>query len=240
MFLGALISNAYRSGKSFNWKLWAVSLLLCFGYALFDEFMQRFSPGRAFEAIDIFTDSIGGLFGIILYVVFIKLYYKIKEGKNDSFKEVKESKKSAKPIAFNQTKTVLCDVIVHLVWVTKDKRPVLVDEVALLVRAIIKEFCAKYNLAILKGNVSSDHVHIIVKLTPDICLSTFMNRMLGKMNRIILFERRMLDHKTFGRQMWHHGYFAGSTGQVDDSVIETYIDSPEHLDLNSDEVFTIK
>ena len=44
-----------------------ISLFICLIYALSDEVHQIFISGRTFQLIDLFLDSLGVLFGIILY-----------------------------------------------------------------------------------------------------------------------------------------------------------------------------
>ncbi len=239
MILGVFIANAFRVGKSFGWKLWVFSLLFCVGYALFDEILQRFSPGRAFQAIDIITDAFGGFFGILIYIGLVKLYYKIKGGGHDVFQEVKQKTKHEHPLPYHQVKNVYCEVPVHLVFVTKDKRPVLTGQVALLTRSCIKEVCAEFGMTIQKGHIAEDHIHLILKLIPDVSLNALMHRILSKTNRIVLLEKRLLDPKAFKRHMWHPGYFIASALDVDNILIQSYIDSPEIDTFDTIEVFSI-
>jgi len=54
------------------------------------------------------------------------------------------------------------DIHLHLVWITKYRRPALQGEVATRVRDLIRDICGQHDVAILKGHVSKDHVHLLV------------------------------------------------------------------------------
>ena len=50
----------------------------------------------------------------------------------------------------------------HLVWITKYRKPVLAGEVGLRVRELVREICGQHDVQIIKGHVSKDHVHLFV------------------------------------------------------------------------------
>ena len=60
---------------------------------------------------------------------------------------------------------------VHIVWITKYRKPVLFGDVAVRLRDLIREICRSMDIDILKGHVSKDHVHLFVSLPPQISVS---------------------------------------------------------------------
>ena len=50
----------------------------------------------------------------------------------------------------------------HFVWVTKYRYHVLTGDVALRVRGLVRQTCEAFEISIIKGVVSKDHVHILV------------------------------------------------------------------------------
>jgi putative transposase len=50
----------------------------------------------------------------------------------------------------------------HFVWKTKYSYPVLRGEVALRLRDLIKEVCFQQEMAIIRGNIRANHVHVLV------------------------------------------------------------------------------
>lgn len=75
--LGLLVINALF--KSHNWKTdFAIALSICTVYAITDEIHQLFIPGRSGEIRDVLIDSCGATFGIGLYLIGRKIFFKRK------------------------------------------------------------------------------------------------------------------------------------------------------------------
>jgi putative transposase len=55
----------------------------------------------------------------------------------------------------------------HFVWVTKSRYKVLTGDVALRVRELVRQTCDTFEIKILQGVVSKDHVHILVSAPPN-------------------------------------------------------------------------
>lgn len=75
LILGILVFNALCQSERFlrvRWKrlLWK-ALIICFLYAISDEFHQLFIPGRSGEVRDVLIDTCGALLGIGTYYLFI-------------------------------------------------------------------------------------------------------------------------------------------------------------------------
>ena len=58
------------------------------------------------------------------------------------------------------------DLKVHLVWVPKYRKKVLVGPVAICVRDLIRQIATEHELTILSGKVARDHVHVFVSCRP--------------------------------------------------------------------------
>ena len=71
----------------------------------------------------------------------------------------------------------------HFVWVTKYRYQVLVRDLALRVRELVRQTCERYEIQILRGVVSKDHVHILVSAPPYISPSTIMRWVKGRTSR---------------------------------------------------------
>jgi len=56
----------------------------------------------------------------------------------------------------------------HLVWITKCRKPVMLDAVAYRVRDILREVWTRKDVDIIKGHVSQDHVHLFVSIPPQV------------------------------------------------------------------------
>jgi len=125
----------------------------------------------------------------------------------------------------------------HLVWITKYRKKVLVDSVALRVREMIREICQCEGVDIIKGHVSQDHIHLFVSLPPQVTISRLVQRLKGKTSFKLLNEFAHLRKTYWGRHFWALGYFCCSSGNVTDDVIERYI---EGQDVTSDDNFKVE
>jgi putative transposase len=72
------------------------------------------------------------------------------------------------------------EIHLHLVWVTKYRRPALGGEVALRVRDLIRDICGAHEVTILKGHVSKDHVHLLVSIPPQVTISRLLQWLKAK------------------------------------------------------------
>ena len=132
------------------------------------------------------------------------------------------------------------DIKVHLVWVTKYRKEVLGGEISERVRTLIREICFQEDIEIIKGHISSDHVHLFVSYPPKLCISKMVQLMKGRTSRKILMEFGEMKRHFWGRHIWARGYFAASSGNVTDEVIKRYIESQDHEPQSSDEDFKIE
>jgi REP-associated tyrosine transposase len=90
---------------------------------------------------------------------------------------------------------------------------------------------------ILKGPVSSNHVHVLVSIPPQVTISRLIQRMKGKSSYHLLREFPHLRKRFWGRHVGARGYFCRSSGNGTDEVIKAYIESQSH---DSDEVFRLE
>ena len=66
----------------------------------------------------------------------------------------------------------------HFVWVTKYRYKVLTGDVAERVRELVKQTCEAFEIRIVRGVVSEDHVHILVSSPPELAphMVAFVNQ----------------------------------------------------------------
>jgi len=113
----------------------------------------------------------------------------------------------------------------HIVWITKYRYQVLRGELRERVRAIIRQVCAELGVTIVKGVLSTDHVHMFVSIPPQLAVSDFMRRVKGRSSRKIQQEFPAIRKRYWGRHFWARGYFCTTSGNVTDDVILQYIEN---------------
>ena len=69
---------------------------------------------------------------------------------------------------YHQSAHPVWDIKYHLVWITKYRYKVLRGEVAERARDLLREICAAREVRIVRGAVSSDHVHMLVVVPPQL------------------------------------------------------------------------
>ena len=126
----------------------------------------------------------------------------------------------------------------HFVFIPKYRKPVLLGEVALRVRELVREICRANDIEILKGHISRDHVHLLLSVPPHLSPSRVMQAIKGKTSHHLLSDFRALRKSFWGRHLWARGYFVASSGNVTDEVIKKYI-ATQGVEPQDDEDFRI-
>ena len=123
----------------------------------------------------------------------------------------------------------------HFVWVTKYRYHVLKGDVALKLRELVRQTCEAFELRILSGVVSKDHVHLLVSAPPTMAPSEIMRRIKGRSATKLFEEFPGLKKRYWGRHFWARGYFCVTSGQVTDEMIKNYLE--HHFEPKGDDNF---
>ena len=113
---------------------------------------------------------------------------------------------------------------VHLVWVTKDRYPVLKEEIQKRCRELIMQLGNAEDVKILKGVVSKDHVHMHLEYPPSKSVSDLVRRMKGRSSSLLQQEYPELQKRYWGKHFWAIGYGAWSTGNLTEALVEEYLE----------------
>ena len=99
------------------------------------------------------------------------------------------------------------DIKYHFVWVTKYRKSILTGAVGNRVRDLVREVCRTYEIEILQGAVSGDHVHVLLSCPPTLSPSKIMQYIKGKTSRKLMMEFKHVQKQYWGRHLWARGYF---------------------------------
>jgi putative transposase len=122
----------------------------------------------------------------------------------------------------------------HFVWVTKYRYQVLNGDVSLRVRELVRQTCEAFEIKILSGVVSKDHVHIVVSAPPNMAPSEIMRRIKGRSARKLFEEFPKLKKRYWGKHFWARGYFCVTVGQMNEEMIKNYLEHHFEASLNDD------
>ena len=110
------------------------------------------------------------------------------------------------------------------VWVTKYRYRVLTGEVAVRMRELVRQTCEAFEIGIVSGVVSADHVHVLVSAPPEMAPSEIMRRIKGRAASKLFEEFLHLKKRYWGRHFWARGYFCATVGQMTEEMIKQYLE----------------
>ena len=113
---------------------------------------------------------------------------------------------------------------VHLVFCTKYRYRVLRGEIQLRCRDLIRQVCDALDVRIIKGVISSDHVHLHLSYPPKHAVSEIVRRIKGRSARKLLQEYPTLKKRYRGGHFWGIGYGAWSTGAITEEIVNAYLE----------------
>lgn len=113
---------------------------------------------------------------------------------------------------------------VHVVWSTKYRYSVLVGDIKVRCRSILIQVCDSEEVRILKGVVSSDHVHMHIEYGPSQSVSELVRRLKGRSSRKLQQEFPDLGKRYWGKHFWAIGFGCWSTGNITDEMVNEYLE----------------
>lgn len=116
---------------------------------------------------------------------------------------------------------------IHLVLVTKYRKPILTEERMIDCINIIKETLESMYCEVLaiQGD-DMNHVHILMKIKPRHCVSLITQRV-KQMTTYLIWKKYpelRLDY-WYKKHLWSDGYFCCSVGGASEEAIKRYIES---------------
>ena len=126
---------------------------------------------------------------------------------------------------FKKTSHTKYDCTYHIIWITKYRYSVLVGDIAVKARDLIRRICEENHAEIIRGMVAKDHVHIYVSVPPYISISKLVQTLKGKSSRIIQQTFPELRKRYWGSHFWAIGYFVKTVGTVSDEMIKEYLEN---------------
>ncbi|NJO41466.1 MAG: IS200/IS605 family transposase [Cyanobacteria bacterium CRU_2_1] len=125
---------------------------------------------------------------------------------------------------FRRERHSVSDLKIHLVCVTKYRKPVFTTESLDLIERSFKEVAEKMDFQILEFNGEGDHVHSLIEYPPKLSISQIVNALKGVSSRRYGQAGHQKPHKD---ALWSPSYFAVSVGGAPLEVLKRYIHSQE-------------
>src|SRR5580704_10032778 len=100
-------------------------------------------------------------------------------------------------------------IFLHLIFVTKYRRDVFTEEMLIELERVFKETCYQMGGELLEFGGETNHVHLMVSITPKTAISNLVGKLKGKssyMLRAKFFDQ--LKRKLWGNHLWSPSYCA--------------------------------
>ena len=139
---------------------------------------------------------------------------------------------------YNKTSHAVYDIKYHIVWVTKYRYKILGGKISKRLRELIRQGCEARNITIISGNISKDHIHLLISCPPSVAPSKVAQYLKGRSSRLIQEEFPELKKRYWGQHLWGRGYFCATVGGVTEETIKNYIESQDTAAV--DDVFKVE
>jgi len=109
----------------------------------------------------------------------------------------------------------------HIVWSTKYRYKVLTGDLRLRVRDICRQVCSENEVDILRGVLSSDHVHMFVSVPPKLAIADLVRKMKGRSSYRVQREFPQIRKRYWGCRFWGRGYFSTTSGAITEDIVKS-------------------
>ena len=113
-------------------------------------------------------------------------------------------------------------VWVHVVFTTKNRKPLLVKDIRQALFSHIKENAKKKNIKLEEINGHTDHVHCLIALNRDLSISKTLQLIKGESSYWV--NKTKLINQKFG---WQNDYWVVGVSESHIPVVKNYIQNQE-------------
>jgi putative transposase len=111
----------------------------------------------------------------------------------------------------------------HLVWIPKYRKRVLRGKIAERIKDLLYECADLQRWKIEELNIQADHIHLLVQMNPNVSVSRMVQLFKGMTSKVVREEFPELKEFLWGKSFWSDGYFAETSGQINEDRIREYI-----------------
>jgi len=126
---------------------------------------------------------------------------------------------------YRQSKHSIGSATVHLVWIPKRRKAILIGDVKLRLSQIMTEIASEKEWIIKALEIAPNHVHVLVEHDPKTPINSIVKAFKGRSSRYL---RQEFPHLMKLPTLWTHSYFYNTTGKVSTAKIQKYINDPHH------------
>lgn len=120
-----------------------------------------------------------------------------------------------------------CRIIIHVVFVTKYRHPVLNEQIEQEMIDLCRNVCVKNRCHLLEAKADlekKDHIHLVIDLAPDVAVSTLTGTMKTVTSREIRKRHAEYLKPYYWKPVfWKRGYGCTSAGEAAEETILAYV-----------------
>jgi putative transposase len=128
---------------------------------------------------------------------------------------------------------------VNLVWAPKYRRRVLIGQVAIRTRDVLRQIALEHEMEIIAGKVSIDHIHLFLAYGPTQNVNQVTQWLKDTSSQMLLSEFAHLRSQFSGGYLWSRGYLAVSSEAMTDEMVRQYVKEQEDEPVADDSRFQV-
>ena len=126
-------------------------------------------------------------------------------------------------INYNSNNNIVYSCKYHVVWCPKYRRKVLIGQIEVRLKELIKEICEDLQSELIELEIMPDHVHLLIEVDPQFGVHKVIKTIKGKTSRLLRKEFKELTTKL--PTLWTNSYFISTDGGAPLAIIKQYIQS---------------
>lgn len=111
----------------------------------------------------------------------------------------------------------------HIIFCSKYRRKIIVDEVEVRLRQLILEKQAEYAFKILDIKIAADHVHLLIEINPRLSVVKVVKRIKDFTARALRVEFPAIKSRL--PNLWTRSMFVSTVGVLTLDTIEQYLEN---------------
>lgn len=122
--------------------------------------------------------------------------------------------------------TSVVNISYHIIWCTKYRRKVLVNDVGQRLKEILPQIAEEMGCMIETMEVMPDHVHIFMRGTPTLPVHLIVKNLKAVSARTLRSEFPELKRRM--NTMWTRSYYCETVGSISEQAIQKYIENQKN------------
>jgi putative transposase len=115
----------------------------------------------------------------------------------------------------------------HFVWTTKDRAPLIDDEIEIAVKKVLFSKAEELGIGVLEANGTDDHIHVLIRSIPSLPPSDIAKHFKGSSSHFV--NHVTLKDDNIRALYWQDGYGVATVSPAAVQTVRKYIaDQKEH------------